>query len=116
MATLLVWTFIYNLLIPTTSIIQPMSIEESHSENIEISNDDFRIVTKPSTQNSVDLYENNKLNDATSTSLLRKNDHISENFFLFQMPNKQVCFFKHGLLIIFHKNIFYKMEFKCKWI
>ena len=92
MATLLVWTFVYNLLIPVRPSIQFVSAEEKKSKSIENSNfeDGLKIDSKFSIQNATDLYDKTQVKDGTSSSLCETNDHTNENLYLLQVPIQQV--------------------------
>ncbi|KAG0584887.1 hypothetical protein KC19_3G242800 [Ceratodon purpureus] len=95
MATLLVWTFIYNLMIPIKINIREGSTEECKLNNIENLNksNDIKATNEPS-HGQISNYNNNNLsNDATSTTLPQIDDSSNEKNHLLQVPNQYVSLF-----------------------
>jgi len=97
METLLVWTFIYNLLVPQTSSVGPVDCKESKQNNDK----DIFVIEGKNTQkgtfikNEVNDYEDVKLsNGMASSSKDGLGDHINEKMCLLQISNNEVRIIK----------------------
>jgi len=113
MATLLIWTFIYNLLVPQTSNIESMDYKESKLKN---SKDIFVIESKNIQNetyilNEANVHEAVNLNNGmASSSKDGLGDHGNEKMSLLQISNNEVCTIKIFTITLWYFDFNYLLE------